>query len=84
LFDRGCAHSTPPQNHAGLRREEESADHLPTIGRGFGFAVLGCFGDHAVKHGDCLADLAGEEVAESVCDATVLDAHAKQQRREAP
>jgi hypothetical protein len=56
-------------------REEESADHLMTTGRAFGFAVLGRFGDHAVKHRDCLADLAGEEVAESVCDATVLDAH---------
>jgi hypothetical protein len=63
------------QNHAGLHREEESADHLMTTGRAFGFAVLGRFGDHAVKHRDGLADLAGEEVAVSVCDATVLDAH---------
>jgi hypothetical protein len=46
-----------------------------TTGRAFGFAVLGRFGDHAVKHRDGLADLAGEEVAESVSDATVLDAH---------
>jgi hypothetical protein len=55
-----------------------------TTGRAFGFAVLGRFGDHAVRHRDGLADLAGEEVAESVCDATVLDAHETGRRKYSP